>query len=110
MKTSIKTLGDVGGLHNLRTYTGAVRKSAKPALPTTAVIDLHMRRSEKDRLEKELKMTRKRQQQLQNRLQGVDKEMSKLLSRATQTAQDLRGEKMGSAASRGREGKLVLDY
>ncbi len=110
MKTSVKTLGDIGSLHDLRTYTGVVRKSAKPALPTTAIIDLSMRRSEKDRLEKELKRTKKRQQQLQNRLQEVDKEMSKLFSRAAQTAQDLRGEKASSAGSSKRRGKMVLDY
>ena len=86
MKTSAKALQDIGGLRDLKTYTGTVRKSAKPSLPTTAILDLYMRGHEKDRIVKELKMLRKRRQQLRNRLKEVDKEMSKLLEKAVKKA------------------------
>ena len=91
MKTSIKTLHDVSSLHDLRTYTGAVRKSGKPALPTTAILDLYMRRSERDRIARELKTLKRRKRQLQMRLQNAEKEMSKLLEKATKTAVEMRG-------------------
>jgi len=91
MKTSIKTLQEISGLHDLRTYTGAVRKSGKPDLPTTAILDLYMRRNERDRLVKELKRLRRRRVQLQRRLKEVEKEMTKLLERATKTAVEIRG-------------------
>jgi len=113
MKTSIKNLQDISGLHDLRTYTGAVRKSAKPVLPTTAILDLYMRRSEKDRIEKELKITKKRREQLQNHLQEVEKEMAKLLEKATKTAIEIRGESVSGGhklVSSKKEGKTVLEY
>jgi len=91
MKTSIKTLHDVSTLHDLRTYTGAVRKSGKPALPTTAILDLYMRRSERDRIVRELKTLKRRKRQLQKRLEDVGKEMSKLLEKAFKTAVEMRG-------------------
>ena len=113
MKTSIKNLQDVGGLHDLRTYTRAVRKSGKPNLPTTAILDLYMRRSERDRLVSELKRLKKRKVQLQGRLKDVEKEMTKLLEKATKTAVELRGipGKRGNLI-RGSEKKerLVLEY
>jgi len=113
MKTSIKALQDIGGLHDLRTYTGAVKKSGKPALPTTAILDLYMRRNERDRLLKELKRLKRRRQQLQGRLRDVEKDMTKLLEKATKTAVELRGirGKRGNPI-RGSEKKerLVLGY
>jgi len=115
MKTSIKALQDIGGLHDLRTYTGAIRKSGKPALPTTAILDLYMRRSERDRLVSELKRLRRRRIQLKGRLKDVEKEMTKLLAKATKTAVEMRGQ-----ALKGRGGnptgptkkreRLVLGY
>lgn len=115
MKTSIKTLQDIGGLPDLRTYTGSVRKSGKPALPTTAILDLYLRRNERDRLLKELKRLRKRKVQLMRRLKDVEKEMTKLLEKATKTAVEMRG-----TAVKGRGGnptgptekrkRLVLGY
>jgi len=96
MKSSIKTLQDISSLHDLRTYTGAVRKSGKPDLPTTAILDLYMRRN-----------------QLKGRLKDVEKEMTKLLERATKTAVELRGipGKRGNPI-RGSEKKerLILGY
>ena len=113
MKASIKTLQDISGLPDLRTYTGTVRKSGKPALPTTAILDLYLRRNERDRLVKELKRLRRRRIQLKGRLREVEKEMTKLLERATKTAVELRGipGKRGNSI-RGSEKKerLVLGY
>jgi len=113
MKTSIKTLQEISGLHDLRTYTGAVRKSGKPDLPTTAILDLYMRRNERDRLVKELKRLRRRRIQLKGRLREVEKEMTKLLEKATKTAVELRGipGKRGNPirGSEKRE-RLVLGY
>lgn len=91
MRTSIKTLQDMGSLHDLRTYTGAVRKSGKPALPTTAILDLYMRRNERDRITRELKTLKRRKRQLRKRLEDVEKEMTKLLEKATKTAKEMRG-------------------
>ena len=113
MKTSIKTLQNISGLPDLRTYTGSVKKSGKPALPTTAILDLYMRRNERDRLLKELKRLKRRRQQLQGRLKDIEKEMTKLLEKATKTAVELRGipGKRGNPI-RGSEKKerLVLGY
>jgi len=113
MKTSIKTLQEISGFHDLRTYTGAVRKSGKPDLPTTAILDLYMRRNERDRLVKELKRLRRRRIQLKGRLREVEKEMTKLLEKATKTAVELRGipGKRGNPirGSEKRE-RLVLGY
>ncbi|MGB2762144.1 MAG: hypothetical protein WBC21_01230 [Minisyncoccales bacterium] len=114
MKTSIKTLQDVSGFHDLRTYTGAVRKSGKPALPTTNILDLYMRRNERDRLVKELKLVKRRRVQLRGRLKDVEKEMTKLLVKATKTAVDIRGETirggLSSIEESKKKGKMVLGY
>lgn len=115
MKTSIKTTQDVNTLHDLRTYTGTIRKSAKPALPTTAVLDLYMRRNERDRLVKELKKLKKRREQLLKRLEEVEKEMSKLLTQAAKTAREIRGSSTkrrgGNPSSSSRKkGKMVVGY
>ena len=107
----MKNLQNISSLHDLRTYTGAVKKSGKPALPTTAILDLYMRRSERNRLTGELERLRRRRQQLRRRLKDVEKEMNKLLVRATQTAQDLRGEvvKGEKSVPQGKK-KLILSY
>ncbi len=114
MKTSIKTLQDTSSLHDLRTYTGSVRKSGKPDLATTAILDLYMRRSERDRLTSELKRVRRRKTQLQGRLKDVEKEMTKLLTKATKTAIEIRGSvAKGGTNPKGRSektGKMVLGY
>ncbi|MDP1629466.1 MAG: hypothetical protein Q8L57_02495 [bacterium] len=112
MKTSIKNLQDIGGLHDARTYTGAVRKSAKPDLPTTAILGLYMRRSERDRIVQELKRLKKRKTQLRMRLEDVEKEMTKLLKKATKTAVQMRGRsvKSASAGSAVKKERMVLRY
>lgn len=112
MKSSIKNLQGINGLHDVRTYTGAVRKSAKPALPTTAILELYMRRNEKERIIGELQRLKKRKIQLQTRLQDVEKEMTKLLEQATKTAVEIRGEaKMSSQISSSKKrGRTIVGY
>jgi len=114
MKSSIKNLQDIGGLQDVRTYTGAVRKSGKPDLPTTAILGLYMRRNEKERIVNELKRLKKRKTQLQNHLKEVDKEMVTLLERAKKTAVELfegsarKGAILASKPEK--KGRLVLGY
>ena len=110
MKTSIKALQDISGLHDLRTYTGAVRKSGKPALPTTAILDLYMRRNERDRLVGELKKVRRRRVQLRKRLKDVEKEMTILLTKATKTAAEIRGTSVKGKGESSKKERLVLGY
>lgn len=96
----------------MRTYTGAVRKSGKPDLPTTAILGLYMRRNERDRVIGELKRTRKRKVQLHKRLKEVETEMTKLLEKAQKTAVEMRGTsvKSSSMSSPPRKGGTVLGY
>ena len=114
MKTSIKTLQEIGSLHDLKTYTGSIKKSGKPDLPTTAILDLYMRRNERDRLGKELGRLRKRKIQLQERLDDVEEEMNKLLMKATEKAMEIRGVAVKGKASnpkgQKRTGKMLLEY
>ena len=113
MKTSVKTTQDANNLHDIRTYTGTIRKSAKPALPTTAVLDLYMRRNERDRLVKELKKLKKRREQLLKRLKEVEKDMSKLFTQAQKTAAEIRGKKGGRnnpGNPSKKKGKMVVGY
>ena len=112
MKSSIKTLQGVNSLHDVRTYTGAVRKSAMPVLPTTAILGLYMRRNEKARIIGELQRTKKRKIQLQARLRDVEKAMTKLLEQATKTAVNMRGEagKNTQTTASKKKGKVVIGY
>ena len=113
MRTSIKVLQDISGFHDLRTYTGAVRKSGKPDLPTTAILDLYMRRNEKDRLVGELERLRRRKVQLRGRLKDVEKEMTKLLEKATKTAMELKGipgKRSDPTINSEKKKRLVLEY
>ena len=113
MKTSIKALQDISSLHDLRTYTGAVKKSGKPDLPTTAILDLYMRRNERDRLVGELKRLRRRRIQLKGRLKDVEKEMTKLLEKATKTAVELRvipGKRGNPIRGSEKKERLILGY
>lgn len=113
MKSSIKSLQDIGGLNDLRTYTGAVRKSGKPDLPTTAILGLYMRRNEKDRLEGELKRLKKRKIQLQKKLADTEKDMTKFYEKAISLASEMRGpmnEKDILSKEPKGKGKMVLEY
>ena len=114
MRTSIKTLQNISGLPDLKTYTGSVRKSAKPDLPTTAILDLYMRRNERDRITSELKRLVRRRTQLKKRLTEVKKEMVKLLGKATKTAEEIGGstarEERHLSKGSEKKGRMVLGY
>lgn len=112
MRTTLKSLSDISNLHDLRVSA----KSGKPALPTTAILGLYMKGSEKARLERELKRMRKRRGQLTERLREVDREMSKLLLQATDMAEKLRGTQLGKKSFQrnsgvaSRNGRVTVGY
>lgn len=109
---TLKSLGDIGNLHDIRT-TGSVRKSGKPPLPTTAILELYMRRNERDRLMKEVIRLQRRKAQIDRRLGEIGKEMARLYKEATKMATDIRGEEGTSeleAGSRRRKKRIVLNY
>jgi hypothetical protein len=87
----MKTLGNIANLHDLRSIP-RTRRSAKPALPTTAVLGLYMARNERDRLTKERMRLSKRKVQIDRRLQEIDDEMDGLLKAATEKAAEIRGQ------------------
>ena len=113
MKTTIRGLGDVANLHDIRSIP-RTRRSAKPQLPTTAIMELSMARNERDHLVKERMRLLKRQTQIDRRLPELDKEMDDLLENARKKAAEIRGEAgvpIGIIAKekRGRP-KMVLEY
>lgn len=87
----MKTLGNIANLHDLRTNS-RTRRSAKPALPTTAVLGLYMARNERDRLTKERMRLAKRKVQIDRRLTEIEEEMDELLKAATKKATEIRGQ------------------
>ena len=91
MKTSIKALQNINGLSNLKTNCGDIKKSGKPELPTTAILELGMRRSERDRIKKELDRLKRRKTQLQEKLTRVEKGMNTLFNKAVKSAEEMRG-------------------
>ncbi len=114
---TLKSLGDIGNLHDIRT-TGSVRKSGKPPLPTTAILELSMRRNERDRLMKEVLRLHKRKHQIDRRLQDISKEMKQLYKDAIAMAADIRGEEdarepggddLGRSSRRNRK-RLIVSY
>lgn len=113
---TLKSLGDIGNLHDIRT-TGSARKSGKPPLPTTAILELYMRRNERDRLMKEVVRLQRRKQQIDRRLGDIGKEMARLFEEATKMAADIRGKEEASepgddrrrSSRRGRK-RIVLKY
>jgi hypothetical protein len=114
---TLKSLGDIGNLHDLRT-AGTVRKSGKPQLPTTAILGLYMRRNERDRLVKEVARLKKRRLQIDRRLNEIEKEMTLLYEQATKMAAKIKGgEDAGSddretrkARHTSRGKRMVLTY
>lgn len=110
---TLKSLGDIGNLHDIRT-AGSVRKSGKPQLPTTAILELYMRRNERDRLVKETLRLKKRKQQVDQRLQEVDKEMARLYEDATKMAGRIRGDEKKESGHhvehQGRGKRVVVSY
>ena len=114
MKKTIRNLGDVANLHDLRSIS-RTRRSAKPQLPTTAIMELSMARNERDRLVKERPRLLKRKNQIDQRLAEVEKEMDELLEQARKKATEIRGKLNVSANGRAdggqkHRGKIVLEY
>lgn len=114
MKTSMRGLGDVANLHDLRSIP-RTRRSAKPALSTTAIMELSMARNERDHLLKEYTRLAKRKNQIDRRLIEIDKEMDELLEQARKKAAEIRGQSGNPAEFRatgkqGRRGKMVIEY
>lgn len=87
----VKSLGNIANIHDLRSIP-RTRKSAKPSLPTTAILDLYMARNERDRLIKERQKLSKRKIQIDRRLTEIDGEMDELLERARVKAAEIRGQ------------------
>lgn len=114
MKMTIRGVGEVANLRDLRSIP-RTRRSAKPQLPTTAIMELSMARNERDHLVKEQMRLLKRKIQIERRLIEIDKEMDELLEQARKKAVEIRGESGVSAEPGGkRKGhgrpKLTLEY
>lgn len=107
----MKTLSEIANLHDLRSIP-RTRRSAKPALPTTAVLSLYMARNERDRLIKERMRLAKRKVQIDRRLVEIDEEMDELLKAATEKAVQIRGEAGGPLGREARheQKKMVVGY
>ena len=90
MKT-LKSLGDIANLHDLRVIP-RTRRSAKPQLPTTAIMELNMARNERDHLIKERMRLLKRKIQIEHRLTEINEDMDGLLKQAQKKAAEIRGE------------------
>jgi len=113
MKT-LKSLGDINNLHDLRSIP-RTRRSAKPQLSTTAVLNLSMARNERERLVKERMRLSKRKLQVERRLVEVDDEMDALLKQAKKTATEIRGQagvpvNVKVNKEKHSKPKMVLDY
>lgn len=113
MKT-LKGLNNIANLHDLRSIP-RTRRSAKPQLPTTAILELSMARNERDHLTKERMRLAKRKTQIDRRLTEIEKEMDGLLEQARKKAAEIRGEsgvpvEVRVAGRRGRRGKMVVEY
>ena len=113
MKT-LKGLNNIANLHDLRSIP-RTRRSAKPQLSTTAILELNMARNERDHLIKERMRLAKRKTQIDRRLTEIEKEMDGLLEQARKKAAEIRGEsgvpvEVRVEGRRGRRGKMVLQY
>ncbi|MFH1175738.1 MAG: hypothetical protein V1698_03385 [bacterium] len=97
----IKSLGDIANLYDLKSIP-RTRKSAKPQLATTAVLELCMARNERDRLAKEKMRISKRNGQIDKRLNEINIEMDTLAKNAQKKLAEIRGE-MNMPASENRQ-------
>jgi hypothetical protein len=102
-RRTLKGLGSLANLHDLRT-AGTVRRSGKPPLPTTAILELSMRRNERDRLIKETLRLKKRRQQVDRRLRELHAEMRRLYDVAVHTAASLHGAEVKAGGGGGGSG------
>lgn len=109
----MKTLSDSKNLHDLRSIP-RTRRSAKPALPTTAILSLYMARNERDRLVKERMKLSKRKAQIDIRLKEIEEEMDELLKDSQKMAKKMRGQPTKeSEDKKGKGGKpssMILGY
>lgn len=113
MKT-LRGLSNINNLHDLRSIP-RTRRSAKPQLPTTAILELNMARNERDHLVKERMRLLKRKNQIDRRLPEIEKEMDELLLQARKKAAEIRGEagvpvEVRVDGKRGHREKMVLGY
>ncbi len=116
----IKSLGDIANLYDLKSIP-RTRRSAKPQLSTTAVLELCMARNERDRLVQEKIRLSKRSAQIDRRMNEINIEMNTLAENAQKKVAEIRGEagmpaQAGIAAGvslkkedQGRP-KMTLDY
>lgn len=104
-----RSLSDIRNVHDLRSIP-RTRKSGKPQLATTAIMDLSMARNERERLVKERMQLTKRNIQIEYRLSEIEEEMDELLQRAKEKAREIRGEKLKTSNTEGdrklRKGKI----
>lgn len=111
MKT-LKGLCDLSSLHDLRSISRS-RKSAKPQLSTTAILELNMARNERDRLAKEREKLLKRKKQIDRRLPEIERDMYILKQQALKVIHSFRSKadmpEEIEKAKFGR-GKIVLNY
>lgn len=109
----MKTLSDSKNLHDLRSIPRN-RRSAKPALPTTAILNLYMARNERDRLVKERMRLSKRKVQIDWRLKEIEEEMDESLKNNQKLAKEMRGKPLKELEDKkGKGGKLssiILGY
>ena len=106
----LKIISDIAGMHDLRSIP-RTRRSAKPQLPTTAILNLYMARNERDRLVKERMKLAKRKNQIERRLVEIEEEMNQLLEQAREKAAEIRGK--GGVPEDGKHSSLVrtvLEY
>lgn len=113
MKT-LKGLNNIANLHDLRSIP-RTRRSAKPQLPTTAIMELSMARNERDQLVKERLRLAKRKIQIDRRLTEIEREMDELLEQARKKAVEVRGEagvpiEIRVAGRHGRRKVMELEY
>jgi len=115
---TLKSLSDIANLHDLR-FISRIRRSAKPQLPTTAILELSMARNEQDRLVKERIKLTKRREQINKRLPEIEKEMDTLLEQARKKAAEIRGEEkisenidknVNARKEKSGRAKMVIEY
>src|SRR3989344_1722299 len=99
----MKTLSDSKNLHDLRSIPRN-RRSAKPALPTTAILNLYMARNERDRLVKERMRLFKRKNQIDIRLKEIEVEMDEALKNNQKLAKEMRGKPFKEPEEKRRKG------
>lgn len=108
----LKGLDELSNLHDLRSISRS-RKSAKPQLPTTAILELNMARNERDRLTKEREKLIKRRIQIDRRLIEIEKDMNILQQNAIKMVYSIRSKTdipgETEKAKFGRP-KVILDY